>query len=200
MRKKIALVLVAMMTLGFTACGDKTDSTTAAGNDQQTEQTQTEKVAENANEILTKVWGTYGEDEKFAAIGGDMEHAVDNAPGVYNITNAEDLDAVLGFPQANIEEIDDAASVMHMMNANTFTGSAYHVKDAANVETLAAAIKDNILARQWMCGFPDKMIVVQVGDDYLVTAFGNGEIMDNFLSKLQAEYSGAKVLFEEVIR
>ena len=101
---------------------------------------------------------------------------------------------------ANIAEIDDAASVMHMMNANTFTGAAYHVTDAANVETLAATIKDNILARQWMCGFPDKMIVVQVGDDYLVTAFGNGEIMDNFLSKLQAEYSGAKVLFEEVIR
>lgn len=198
MRKKIAIVLLAMMTVGFTACGEKTDSTTE--NKQSVEQNQKEEVAKDATEILTKVWGTYGDDEKFAAIGGDMENPVDNAPGVFNVSKAEDLDATLGFPQANVSDIDDAASIMHMMNANTFTGAAYHVTDAGNVETLASAIKDNIMARQWMCGFPDKMIVVQVGDDYLVTAFGNGEIMDNFLSKLTTEYSGAKVLFEEAIQ
>ncbi|MBQ2237968.1 MAG: bacteriocin transport accessory protein [Lachnospiraceae bacterium] len=204
MRKKIALILVTMMTLGFTGCGEKADSTTENNQkveqNQKEEQTQKEEVAKDAVEILSNVWGTYGEEEKFAAIGGDMEHPVDNAPGAFDISKAEDLDATLGFPQGNVSEIDDAASIMHMMNANTFTGATYHVTDAGNLDSLATAIKDNILARQWMCGFPDKLIVVQIGEDYLVTAFGNGEIMDNFLTKLQAQYSDAKILFEEAIR
>ena len=93
MRKKISLILVTMMTLGFTGCGDKADSTTE--NNQKVEQTQKEEVAKDAVEILSNVWGTYGEEEKFAAIGGDMEHPVDNAPGAFDISKAEDLDATI---------------------------------------------------------------------------------------------------------
>lgn len=201
MRKKVALVLVAMMTLGFTACGEKADSTT--GEKQPVEQTQNqdqkEEVAKNSVEILSNIWGEYGEEEKFAATGGDMDHAVDNGAGTFDVSKTEDLDALLGIPQGEVSKIDDAASLMHMMNANTFTGAAYHVADANDTEALAGAIKDNILARQWMCGFPDKMVVVQIGEDYLVSAFGKNDPMDTFMNHLKSQYPDAKILFEEVI-
>lgn len=188
MKKKLAIVLLGVVALCLTACGGKKEEGSSQG-----------KVAENALEIMQKVWSSYGEDQVFAAIGGDMANPVDNAPGNFAISDAESLDGALGFPAANVDSIDDCASIMHMMNANTFTGAAYHLKDAADATDVANAIKDNILARQWICGFPDKMIVVKVGDDYLVSAFGNAEVMDNFKTKLMEQYEGAEVLFEEAI-
>lgn len=46
-----------------------------------------------------------------------------------------------------------------------------------------------------MCGFPDKLVVITV-DDYVVSAFGNGELIDNFKAKLTAVYKSAVVAHE----
>lgn len=35
------------------------------------------------------------------------------------------------------------------------------------------------MGRQWMCGFPDKLVVISV-DDYLVSVFGNEELVNTF--------------------
>ena len=93
--------------------------------------------------------------------------------------------------------IDDAASMMHMMNANTFTAGAYHIADAANQQAFCDKLKDNIMNRQWMCGFPDTLIIVTIGDNYVVSAFGNAEVIETFKTKLTAEYPVAQVLYEE---
>lgn len=64
------------------------------------------------------------------------------------------------------------------------------------MEELSSAMKENIMNTQWLCGFPDLLIMANVGD-YLVTAFGNEEIITNFKTKLLEVYSSAEVLFEE---
>ena len=104
------------------------------------------------------------------------------------------LDFELGFPKANASEIDDAASLMHMLNQNNFSCGVYHVKGSGNAEALAGKIKENILARQWLCGFPEKLVILTVGD-YIVSVFGAGELTDTFTAKLSAEYSSTKQLF-----
>lgn len=192
MKKKLAMLLLLCMAVCFVGCGQNKKEDT-----NQIEVT--EKVAESALEILEKAWGTYGEDEKFAAIGGDMSNPVDNAPGEFDYSDAENLDYSLGFPTDSVSLIDDCASLTHMMNANTFTSAAYHINDADRVEELIAAVKDNILARQWMCGFPDKLVIIQVGDDYVVTAFGKNDPIETFKTKITTEYSEAKVVVEEII-
>lgn len=194
--KKIGILGLSMiMMFSMVACGeDKASKTTEVATE-----TTTEAAVEIADslEIFTTVWATYGDEEKFSIAGGDYNNSVMDAPGVFNVADAESLDAMLGVPAEIAGLIDGAASMMHMMNANTFTAGAYHVADPANQQTFCDKLKDNIMNRQWMCGFPDTLIVVKIGDSYVVSAFGNAEIMDTFKAKLLAEYPMAEIAYEE---
>ena len=147
-------------------------------------------------ELLETVWNDYGDDEKFPAVGGDFseENNVENGPGNYDLTDREALDAVLGLPQT--AQVDQAASLIHMMNANTFTAAAYHATEDA--EALATALRDNIQQRQWMCGFPDK-VVVAVKGEYVVSVFGKNDPVDAFASRLSGIY-GAQLVYDEAIQ
>ena len=190
MKKILALLLAAVMVLSLAACtnkGSEGGATPPAG--AQTNQ------PKSALEILEKVWSKYSADEKFPATGGSEKHMKEDMPGKFDVSDAEALDFELGFPKANASEIDDAASLMHMLNQNNFSCGVYHVKDSGNVEALAGKIKENILARQWLCGFPEKLVILTVGD-YIVSVFGAGELTDTFIAKLSAEYSSAKQLFD----
>ncbi len=153
-----------------------------------------------AVDILTKVWGEYTDDEKFPAAGGDFseENVRDGEPGVFSTADKSEIDRVLGFPEAEADCIESAASLIHMMNTNTFTAGAFIVKADTDMDTVAKAISDNIASRHWMCGFPDKYIVI-TADNFIVTAFGHEELVDTFKDKVTGEYSDAKVVFDEPI-
>lgn len=190
MKKILALLLAAVMVLSLAACTDKgSEGGATSPSGAQTNQ------PKSALEILEKVWSKYSTDEKFPATGGSEKHMKEDMPGKFDVSDAEALDFELGFPKANASEIDDAASLTHMLNQNNFSCGAYHVKDSGNVEALAGKIKENILARQWLCGFPEKLVILTVGD-YIVSVFGAGELTDTFVAKLSAEYSSAKQLFD----
>ena len=190
MKKIIAIALAAVMALSLAACtkqNDKNGTTTPSG--------AAKGQAKSALEILEKVWSKYSADEKFPATGGSEKQMKEDMPGKFDVSDAEALDFELGFPKANASEIDDAASLMHMLNQNNFSCGVYHVKDSGNVEALAGKIKENILARQWLCGFPEKLVILTVGD-HIVSVFGAGELTGTFVAKLSAEYSSAKQLFD----
>lgn len=183
MKRILAVLMAAMLMLSLVACGGvgKTESTIAS-----------------PLELLNTVWAAYPEDQKFAVAGGDMTEANMNmeGPGVYGIEDTEGLDASLGFPAASVAKIDGAASLMHMMNANTFTCGAYHLVKAEDKDALVSELKENIMNRQWMCGFPDKLVIVSV-EDYVVAYFGNAEIIANFTTTLTTAYTQATVVCEE---
>ena len=190
MKKIIAIALAAVMILSIAACAKQNGGNgTAASSDASKGQT------ESALGILEKVWSKYSADEKFPVTGGSEKHMKEDMPGKFDVSDAEALDSELGFPKANASEIDDAASLMHMLNQNNFSCGVYHVKDSGNAEALAGKIKENILARQWLCGFPEKLVILTVGD-YIVSVFGAGEMTDTFVAKLSAEYSSTKQLFD----
>lgn len=211
MKKKIALLLLTVMTISLIGCGEKdtTGGNDDAGNDNTvvednvaddtvTDDTTNDNAsAEGAVGILQTIWATYEEDNKFAAGGGDSHNMVMDEPGAFDITNTEELDATLGFPTDYADKIDDAASLMHMMNANTFTGGIYHVTNAEDVTAVADALKENIMNRQWMCGFPETLIIVTVDDNYVISAFGNGEIIETFKNKTTGAFENATVVYEE---
>lgn len=187
MKKLVALLLSTILALGLTACGGgKTNETTKDDTEGKT-----------AVDILNDVWASYEEDEKFAIAGGDYETMVQDAPGTVNVSDGETLNALLGFPAESAGLIDDGASMMHMMNQNTFTAGVYHVTSAEDVQAVADAVKENILNRQWMCGFPDDLVVYSVGTSYVAVVFGAEDVVDNFEEELQEVYKSAKVLYEE---
>ena len=190
MKKILVLILAAVQVFSFAACAkmDGTDNSTSPP------QIQTNQP-KSSLEILEKVWSKYTPDDKFPATGGSEKYMKDDMPGKVDVADAETLDSELGFPKNIVAEIDDAASLVHMLNQNNFSCGVYHVKSSGDIETLAAKIKENILARQWMCGFPEKLVILSVGD-YIISVFGAGELIDTFTSKLTAEYDSVKQLFD----
>lgn len=155
-------------------------------------------AVDDALTILNAIWNTYSDEEKFPAAGGDSEHAVDGAPGSFDASNADNLSYQLTFPADNASLIDSAASLVHMMNLNTFTCGAFHVADANNVARLADDLRTTIQAKRWMCGFPDKLVIVTVGQS-VFSVYGNEELVNTFRDKLLASYPTAAAVYDEAI-
>ena len=209
MKKKIALLLLTTMAISLVGCGEKdttenndtvvedsvVDDTT--DNTEDTDSTDDVVSTEGAEGVLNAIWATYEEENMFAAGGGDSQNMVMDGPGKFDATNTEELDVTLGFPTDYVDKIDDAASLMHMMNANTFTSGVYHVTNADDVSAVCDALKENIMNRQWMCGFPETLIIVTVDDNYVISAFGNGQIIETFKNKISGVYEDATVVYEE---
>lgn len=200
MKKKTLLLICAMLAICLTGCGKSNNEEENSANDTTKESIVEENVTVDAadpEELLLTVWESYDEADRFPIGGGDYGNMVSDTVGVFDVSRIEDLDSLLGVPSEGAAMIDEAASMMHMMNANTFTAGAYRLKEDATVQVLADVLKENILNRQWMCGFPDTLLIASVGDKYVVSAFGEAQIMENFKSKLQSEFGMTEVIYEE---
>uniref|UniRef100_UPI00405661D0 hypothetical protein n=1 Tax=Agathobacter sp. TaxID=2021311 RepID=UPI00405661D0 len=201
MKKLAALLIAGMMAFGCVACGNAGQ----AGKDtEQNSQAAKAEIAD-ANEILTKAWEEYnakaGEDLKFKIGGGNLETMVMDEPAKFDVTAAgakEALTYSYCIPAETIAMTDDVATMVNMMMANNFSAAAYHVAEAANVQTVTDSIKDATLNNQWMCGFPETLIIVTVGEDYVVSAFGNGQVIETFKTAITTVYGDAADVTVEV--
>lgn len=194
MKKWIAILLALTLALALVGCGSKDASDDTAGGEENT------PVAADSLELLTKVWDTYGDQEKFSAVGGDFNPDTQtmDAPGSFSLEDAQVLDNTLAFPAANVDQLENAASLIHMLNANTFTCGAYQVKEGADLQALTTAIQENIAGRQWICGAPQQYYIATV-DNFIIAAFGHDELMDVFKDKVAAVYPDIQVAFDQAI-
>lgn len=189
MKKIMAIVCAVVMALTCAACG-------GTGNNGPSAETEKAEIA-SCEDLLNQVWNTFAEDEKFAAMGGDMNNTVDGAAGNFDLADTENLIYMLHIPEENIPQMDEAASLIHMMNANTFTGAAFHLENSDDVDVFVESLKENIMGTQWMCGFPDTLNIFVVNGEYVVSAFGNADIMENFKTKLNEVFGDSAVIVVE---
>jgi hypothetical protein len=155
------------------------------------------EVADSAD-VINKVLDTYAEDQKFASMGGDMETPVDGKAGLMKLTDTETINYMLHTNDDLVAQTDEIASFVHAMNANTFTSGSFKLKDAATADSFCTSLKDSVLATQWMCGFPEKIVIFNVnGGDYVVYAIGNGEAVDYFKTQLTTVMGESAVLVTE---
>ena len=187
MKKIIAMLLAVLLVASMAACGNNAGSNdTGAKVD----------VPASALEILEKVWGSYAEDEKFFVYGGNMgENVVENAPGAFDVTDTDGLTYTLLVPAEQAGNIDGAASMVHGMLANNFTCGVFHV--TGDVKAFAEAMKTAVFGNRWMCGMPEKVLVSVIGGEYVLVAFGIGDAINPFQSKLAAAYPAAEQLYFE---
>ena len=168
MKKIISILLAAAMVLAFAACGNNSGNN--GGND---------AAVTDPLEVLSKTWSSLPEEDKFPAAGGDNGSPVDDKPGKFDISDTDNLDYMLSFPAGSVDLIDSAASISHMMNMNTFTCGAYHVKNAADAKTLAQSITIN---------------------EVVVAMYGDEELINSFRDTLTASYPAAVIDFDEAIQ
>lgn len=184
MKKITALFLSLALLAGVTACG---------GGDAEAADT-------DPLELLTAVWDGYDDADKFAVYGGgpDEGDIVDGGPGAFDLADPEALDTALGFPAGEAGKIDAAASLVHMLNANSFTCGAFRAGEGEDVSALAQAVEDNIADRQWLCGFPEQLTEVLCGN-CLVVCFGAKDLTDVFLSRLYDAFPDAVTVCDQPI-
>ena len=194
MKKIISLVLAGVMALSLAACGTEKPAETNAP-----ETTAAPSTVESALAVLENIWANYGEDEKFAVIGGNMENPVDGAPGNYDMAYAENLTWNLLVPAEQLANVDEAATMIHMMNANTFTSAVLHLNEGEDVAAFAANAKECVMSAQWMCGFPEKLVIADMGGNYLLMAYGLNDAINPFEAKLAEAYPNANVICSQAI-
>ena len=149
-------------------------------------------------DVINKVVDTYTEENKFFAVGGDINTPVDGKAGLMNLADTEVVNSMLHTNDELLADVDEVASFVHAMNANTFTSGAFKLKSAGDAESFVASLKESVLATQWMCGFPEKIVIVNVnGGDYVVYAIGNGEAIDYFKTQLTTVMGESAVVVTE---
>ena len=194
MKKIISLVLACVMMLGLAACGAKTTVETTPATTEAPAVT-----VESSLAVLESIWANYAEEEKFAVIGGNMESPVDGAPGNYDMAYAENLTWNLLVPAEQLASVDEAATMIHMMNVNTFTSGVVHLTEGTDAAAFAQVMRDAIQSNRWMCGFPETLTVAVIGGEYVVIAFGVNDAMNPFMTHFAEAFPGADILFNEAI-
>lgn len=188
MKKVVSVVLALTLALSLAACGSKTQETTPVV-----------EVPASAVEILEKTWAEYAESEKFAIVGGNVEAGIMDTPANYDMEYAENMTYSLLVPADQIVNVAEAASMIHMMNANTFTCGVFRMAEGASVGNFAAAMEAAIQGNMWMCGFPERLLIKDIAGEYVLVAFGLNDTMTTFENRLNENYPDAEVLYSEPI-
>lgn len=214
MKRTIAILLALLMTMvPLTGCRWGGQDDTTGQTDPSTEATQPSTEATQPSEtqstedtlgtgessgaqILSAIWAAYGDEERFAAYGGTVEHSVADAPGDLDMNNTEELTTKYLLPMEQLSMVKSAASLVHLMNSNIFTGVVFEVN--GSVSELASAIRTNVQKTQWICGQPDQLLMAEV-EGHLLMAFGGKDAMDVFRSRLTQTHANASILYDEAV-
>ena len=132
--------------------------------------------------MFAKVWDAFGEDRQFAAVGGDAANEAET-PAKFALTNEnkETFEYLLHVSDELYDMLDDdTATLQHMMNTNTFSSAFAKLKSPSKAEEFAEDYKAEIQGQHWMCGFPDKVVVISVAD-YVMMAYGAEECVDDLV-------------------
>lgn len=198
--KKIITFLFAMIMsfaiLPSAGCAAVKDGTNDSGNTNDTGQSGAPAI-ESAIAFYTEVWDAFGEDNKFPCVGGDVGHSTDG-PGQFQLTedNADSFKQMLLVTDELYDMLeDDVATLQHMMNTNTFSSAVAKLKEPAKVSEFAEKYKTVIQGQRWMCGFPDKVVVISVGG-YVVIAYGHEANIDNLAAACSAVEAQSIVLVD----
>ncbi len=220
MKKIVSLVLALTLALSLAACGNSnttptteatvptteapteaptetpTEAETQAPTEGETEGAVTESSA--ALEVLKNIWAQYAEEEMFPIAGGNIESGIMGEPGTYDMAYAENMPYNLLIPAEQIENVTNVASMIHMMNANTFTCGAFELAEGVAAADFAAVMKEAVMGNQWMCGFPERLLIQSTGN-VVVVAFGVADVMDPYAANIVKAYADIETLVDEPI-
>lgn len=185
MKKLIALLLaLAMVTAMFVACGKNDDK---GGNDAAGAQ-----ITADAVTVLKSIWEKYPEDQKFPVYGGDGANMVDNAPAAF--TDMESLNSMLIVPEDQQESFTEVASLFHGMMLNNFSCGVFKMAEGVDAAAFADTMYDAVKNNQWMCGFPEQVVIATVdGGAYVLVAFGLGDVIETLQTSVTEAYPQAEV-------
>ncbi len=226
MKKLLAIFLASVLLLLAVACGMKSDDGQIPGEGDPTQDTEhpstednmngdtsnnatppeqngensTPITYQNAHELLAGLWSHHSEQERFPVMGGDYDNVVENAPGAFDLSHtdaAANIDSLYSFPPEELTKIDSAAGMVHGMNANIFTCGAFQVKQDSDVNACADRIKNHVLTKQFICGSPEKLAVLSLPGNYLISVYGTADAVTSFVEKTQSAIADTAIVAQQ---
>ena len=100
------------------------------------------------------------------------------------------------FPAA-LQDLADQFARLPGIGGKTAQRLAFHVLGLplADAQAFADEYAAGLAGRQWMCGMPEKYVVIGAGN-CVITAFGLADIIEYFKTTSTATLTGATVLAE----
>lgn len=217
MKRLIALTLaLLMLTMSFVACNKTEPETTTEPTIEDTKAPETtveetEAVVElpykSAIELLNIIFNGYNaaqatDDTKLWVGGGNINNfdtVNPEGPAAFVALADEDYDQNLAIPASEVAKIESAASMFNLMNTNNFNCFTVQFKAGTDVDATIEVIKANILARRWICGAPEKLVITKMPGDCILVVWGAvsfGGIVDPFAASIPTLVEGTTVAVE----
>lgn len=190
MKKLVSLALVLAALISLTSCGAQKEEKPA----------DSEAVQIVPVDYLQAIWGSYKDDEMFPIAGGDFDIANMENPDKFDVEKNKDafMSTFLVSEDLLADINNDVASMQHMMNINTFCAAMFTVKDASRIQSFADDYNEIIQANEWMCGIPDTVVVLSVGNAMII-AYGEDGLIQTFKGKCEAAETSATVVLEKAV-
>lgn len=182
-------------------------------------------VAESATDLLDKSFDSFlttlapafgaasGEEIKGYFVSNEMETVTETDPetgeelsyempksgaGNIDLSDVDTLTSITLFPAESVEKLASAGVFFNMMNMNNGTFCAFELKDAADADAIAAALKDSIANNNWLCGFPERYVIFTI-DNFVVSSFGLADSTNAFKDAITSTYEGAVLVCDEAV-
>ena len=183
----VILALAAVITV-FAACGGKGDNGGAA---------EASKY-ESAVAVLDAAWAKFneglGEEDKFPTVGA-MDYENSTGAGALDLADVETLVGSFGFPEAEVANVSEVASIIHAMNGNVFTAVAFRTAEGADMAAIAESYKTALAEKQWWCGQPDGFALIKVDAEYMIAVYAQ-QPLEGFKTAALAALTGSEVVAE----
>ncbi len=214
MKKIIALILAVLMLASMVACGNTNDEVKDT-TDQITTDAPVVEPAKGADEVLNGALGKFceilapsfgvaAEEVKGSFAGGYFsDDETTTKFGEAGRTPVDVEDAAANFKTVSLisddafAKLDDAAVFHHMMNMNTLAVASMRVANAADVDTVANAMRESVGGNHvWMCGFPERYVVIKI-DTCVISAYGLTDMVNAIKTAVTETYDNAVVVCDE---
>lgn len=200
------IVIVAVLAVVFAGGNNNTDNNNTTTT---TTQKPVEPEYKDSLELLNKVFTSYNanatEETMLYVAGGNPDNfdtVSFDSPAKFVALENSSYNFHLGYPESELSKLEDASSMYNMMNANIFNCYALKLTSTTDVNAFANTLKDNILARQWICGTPEKLVIISCPGNYLVVIWGvvaDGGIVVPVADSIVANIEGASIIVDAAI-
>ena len=151
-------------------------------------------------QILESAWEKYPSAERFSVYGGMMMQPVEDGPGVLDLTQKEELQAVYILVPPYLEKITEGASMVHLMSRNIFTAAVVKIPEEGDFMPVFRQWRDSIQSNHWIGGRPERVLLAKVEKEFLVMVLGTREMVKCFESRLTDTYKTTEILYRQAVQ
>lgn len=157
-------------------------------------ETQAGTAVSQCCEILQGIWKRYREGEQFAVFGGDSFRFVADGPGDLVLTDKSMLGKRFCLTEDLIAEITEGAALEHLLNRNVFCAGVFRMAEGTNAITVSELLQTNLQETVWSGGQPQRLLIAQPEQDFLLLAYGQTSVLETFLIRMNQAYPKGRIL------